>query len=135
MDFCTLSYSQTFRAAKTSGSITGVNCTQHLHVVSSSIAKLPDDAFVSVVTADACFMVNLVCLFMKPHLLVLLQDNCLHLLRCAFLRKLSECVRNITAFCQLLSAVLADTDISVKPKYRLIYWSISSLNYYLRLEI
>jgi len=32
-------------------------------------------------------------------------------------------VRNITAFCQLLlrpiiSAVLADTDISVKPKYR-----------------
>jgi len=80
-------------------------------------------------------MVNLVCLFMKPHLLVLLQDNCLDLLRCAFLRKLSECVRNITAFCQLLSAVLADTDISVKPKYRLIYWSISSLNYYLRLEI
>ena len=38
-------------------------CTQHLHVVASSIAKLPDDAFVSVVTADVCFMVNLsVCL-------------------------------------------------------------------------
>jgi len=35
--------------------------TQHLHVVASSIAKLPDDAFVSVVTADARFMVNLVC--------------------------------------------------------------------------
>jgi len=45
--------------------------------VASSIAKLPDDAFVSVVTADArgCDdqpMVNLVCLFMKPHLLALL---------------------------------------------------------------
>jgi len=38
---------------------------------------------------------------------------------------LSECVRNITAFCQLIlrpiiSAVLADTDISVKPIYRSI---------------
>jgi len=38
---------------------------------------------------------------------------------------LSGCVRNITAFCQLLlrpiiSAVLADTDILVKPKYRSI---------------
>jgi len=38
--------------------------TQHLHVVASSIAKLPDNAFISVVTADACFMVNLsVCLW------------------------------------------------------------------------
>jgi len=46
--------------------------TQHLHVVASSIAKFPDYVFVSVVTADACFMVNLVCLFMKPHLLALL---------------------------------------------------------------
>jgi len=36
--------------------------TQHLHLVDSSIAKLPDDAFVSVVTADARSMVNLVCL-------------------------------------------------------------------------
>jgi len=61
---------------------------------------------------------------MKPHLLALLQDNCLDLLRCAFLRKLSGCVRNITGFCQLLLR-LADTDISVKPKYRPIYRSVS----------
>jgi len=40
--------------------------------VTSSIAKLPDDTFVSIVTADACSMVNLVYLFMKLHLLVLL---------------------------------------------------------------
>jgi len=46
--------------------------TQHLHVVASSIAKLPDDAFVSAATADACSMVNLFCLFMKPHPLGLL---------------------------------------------------------------
>jgi len=100
-------------------------------VVASSIAKLPDDAFVLVVTTDARFMVNLLCLFMKPHLLALLQDNCLDLLHCTFLRKLSACVRNITAFCQhllrpIISAVLADTDISVKPKYRLIYRPIST---------
>jgi len=36
--------------------------TQHLHVVASSIAKLPDDAFVSVVTADARSMLKS-CLF------------------------------------------------------------------------
>jgi len=65
-------------------------------------------------------MVILVCLFMKPHLLALLQGNCLDLLRCAFLRKLSGCVRNITVFCQnplrlIKSAILANTDISVKP--------------------
>jgi len=72
---------------------------------------------------------------MKPHLLALLQDNCLDLLRCAFLRKLSGYVRNITAFCQLLlrpitSAVLADTDILVKPKYRPIYRSVSTNDLY-----
>jgi len=104
--------------------------TQHLHVVASSLAKLPNDAFVSVVTADARSMVNFVCLFMKPHLLALLQDNCLDLLRCTFLRKFSGYVGNITAFCQHLLrpiklAVLADTDISAKPKYRPIYRSIS----------
>ena len=79
--------------------------------------------------------------FMKTHLLALLQDNCLHLVRCAFLRKLSGCVRDITAFCQHLlrpmpikSAILADTDISAKRKYqsiisaRPIYRSTSSLN-------
>jgi len=86
--------------------------TQHLHVVASSIAKLHDDAFVSAATADMCFMVNLVRLFMKPHLLALLKDNCLDLLRCAFLRKLSGCMRNMVAFCQHLlrpikSAILA----------------------------
>ena len=58
LDFCTLSTSQTFHAVKTSGSIR----TQHLHVVDSSIAKPAVDAFVSVVTADARSMVNLVCL-------------------------------------------------------------------------
>jgi len=57
--------------------------TQHLHVAASSIAKLPDDAFALAATADACSMVNLVCLFMKPHLLALLHDNCLDLLLCA----------------------------------------------------
>ena len=41
-------------------------------------------------------------------------------------------MRNVTAFCQLLlrpiiSAFLADTDISVKPKYQPIDWSISSV--------
>jgi len=46
--------------------------TQHLHVVASSIAKLPNDAFVSAATADTRSMVDLVCLFMKPHLLALL---------------------------------------------------------------
>jgi len=46
--------------------------TQHLHVVDSSIAKLRDDAFVSAATAYAYFMVDLVRLFMKPHLLALL---------------------------------------------------------------
>jgi len=70
---------------------------------------------------------------------VLLQDNCLDLLCCAFLSKLSGCVRNITAFCQHLlrpikSAVLADTDTPAKPKYRRIsakpiYRSISSCGY------
>jgi len=73
--------------------------------------------------ADVCSMVHFVCLFMKTHLVALLQGNCLDLVNCAFLRKLSACVRNITAFCQHLlrpikSSVLADIDISVKPKYR-----------------
>jgi len=68
-------------------------------------------------------MLHLVCLFMKIHLLALLQDNFLVLVHCAFLLKLSGCMWNITAFCQHLlspiqSAILADTNISVKPKYR-----------------
>jgi len=36
--------------------------TQHLHVVASSIAKLLD-GFVSAAMADACSIVNLVCLW------------------------------------------------------------------------
>jgi len=75
-----------------------------------------DDAFLLTATADAYSMFHLVCLFMKTHLLALLQDNCLDLVCCAFLRKLSACVRNITAFCQHLlrptKAILANTDIS-----------------------
>jgi len=92
-----------------------------------------DNACVSAATPDACSMVHLVCLFVKTHLLALLQDNYLDLVRCASLRKLSTCVRNITAFCQHLlrpikSAVLADT--WVKPKYRPrpIYISICNAN-------
>jgi len=82
-------------------------------------------------------MVHLICLFMEMHLLELLQANCLDLVRCVFLRKLSGCMRNITAFSQHLMrpiklVVLANTDISVKPKYlpdilvRLVYHSISN---------
>jgi len=72
---------------------------------------------------DMCFMVHLVCLFMKTHLLTLLQDNCPDLIHCAFLRKLSGCMRNMTAFCQnvmrlIKLVVLANTDMSVKLKYR-----------------
>jgi len=44
-----------------------------------------DDVFVSAATADACSMVHVVCLFMKTHLLALLQDNCIDLVHCAFL--------------------------------------------------
>ena len=61
-------------------------------------------------------MVHLVCLFMKTHLLALLDDNCLDLVRYAFLRKLSACVRNIAEFCQHL--LEADTAISAKPRYQ-----------------
>ena len=55
----------------------------------------------------------------------LLQDNCLDLAHYAFLLKLSGCVRNITVVCQhlLRPIVLADTDISVKPKYQSDYIS------------
>jgi len=63
------------------------------------IDLINDDAFVLAAPADACFMVHLVCLFMKTHLLALQQDNCLDLVCYAFLRKLSGCMRNIIAFC------------------------------------
>jgi len=87
------------------------------------INLINDDAFVLAATANAYFMVHLVCLFMKTHLVALLQDSCLDLVRSGFLHKLFGCIRNITAFCQHLlrpikSVILADTDISVEPKYR-----------------
>ena len=40
------------------------------------INLINDDAIVSAATAYACFMVCLVCLFVKTHLVALLQDNC-----------------------------------------------------------
>jgi len=82
------------------------------------------------VTADVSFMVPLVCLFMKTHLLALLQDNCIDLVHCAFLHKLSGCVRNVTAFCQhlLTYGYIGETQIAAW----LIYWSIST--YYLLVE-
>ena len=52
-----------------------------------------DDDFVSAAMADVCSMVHLLCLCKKTHLLALLQDNCLDLLCCAFLHKLSGFVR------------------------------------------
>jgi len=42
-----------------------------------------DNVFVSTGTADVCFVVHFVCLFVKTHLLALLQDNCLALVYCA----------------------------------------------------
>jgi len=103
---------------------------------------MKDNALVSAAMADACSMVHLVCLFMKTHLLALLQDNCLDLVRCVFLRKLSAWVRNTIEFCQyllrpIILAILDGTEISVKPKYqpdilaRPIYWSISNYNAWL----
>jgi len=76
-------------------------------------------------------------LFIKTHLLALLQGSYLDLVHCAFLCKLSGCVKNIIMFYQHLLrliklAVLADTNILVKPKYQpniltwLIYQSIST---------
>jgi len=73
-------------------------------------------------------MLYLVYLFMETHLLTLLQDNCLELFCCAFLRKLSACVRNIhnSILSTPTDAILADTDILVKPKYSPIYRSVSN---------
>ena len=58
------------------------------------INLINNDAFVSAATANTCFVVHLVCLFMKTRLLVLLQDSCLDLVCCAFLHKLFRYVRN-----------------------------------------
>jgi len=77
-----------------------------------------------------CSMVHLVCLFRKTHLLALLQDNCLELLRCAFLQVV--CMRE-----EYNSALSTPTEADKigcfgryryigKPKYRPIYRSISN---------
>jgi len=71
LDFCT-SATLNLRAAKTSGSTTGVYSYTTPARGSFEHLKLPDDAFVSVVTAELRSMVNLVCLFMEPHLIALL---------------------------------------------------------------
>jgi len=57
------------------------------------INLINDDGFVLAAMADTCLMVHLVRSFMKTHLLVLLQDNCRDLVRCALLRHLSACMR------------------------------------------
>jgi len=118
-----------------------LNCSNFNILLWFLINQINHDAFVLAATANVCSMVHLVCLFTKTHLLTLLQDNCLDLLCCAFLSKLSGCVRSITAFCQHLlrpikSAVLADTDISANPNIsaRLIYRSISILDIVLYLS-
>ena len=75
------------------------NCSNFNILLWFLIILINDDAFISAPMADTYFMVHLVCLFMKMHLLALLQDTCLDLVHSATLRKLSGCVRNITAFC------------------------------------
>jgi len=67
-------------------------------LLSFIINLIGDDVFVSATMGEACFMVHLVCLLMKTHLLALLLDNCLDLVCSVSLRKLSGCVRNVTAF-------------------------------------
>jgi len=81
------------------------------------INLINDDVFVSAVAADMCTIVHLVCLFVKMHLLVLLQDNCLDLVRnrCAFLCKMSVCVKNIN------SVLLTPTEAN---KINRPFWSI-----------
>ena len=109
-NLCTLSYSQSFRAAKTSLEIQPEFIrAQHLHVITRHRQTV---SFKHCETFRWCFCFGCngrsvfhgssCCLFMETNLLVLLQDTCLDLLRCAFLRKLSGCVKNITAFCQHL---------------------------------
>jgi len=67
------------------------------------INLINDDAFVLAAMAKACFMVHPVCLFMKLHLLALVENNCLDLVHCAFLHKLS-------AFCQYLLRSIFEVD-------------------------
>jgi len=54
---------------------------------------------------------------MKTHLLALLQDNCLDLVHCAFLHKLSAYARNIIVFCQHLLRPSAKRTLKVFKVY------------------
>jgi len=82
--------------------------------------------------ADAFSMVDLVCVFMKTYLVALLQDNCLDLVHCAFLRQVVYICEEYNSILSTptkadLINLLANTNISVKPTYhpnilaRLIY--------------
>jgi len=96
-----------------------------------------DNAFVSAAMADVWSMVDLVCFFYE-NAPASISARYLDLVHCAYLHKLSACMRTIIAFYQHLlrliikSAVLAD--ILVKPKYRPdisarpVYQSILKLN-------
>ena len=92
------------------------NCSKFNILLSFLINLINDDAFVSAVTADTCSVVHLVCLLMKTHLLALLRDNCLDLICCAFLCKLSASCQNLLRL--IKAVILADTDILVKPQYQ-----------------
>jgi len=81
------------------------------------INLINDDAFVLAATADLCSMVHLVCLFMKIHQLALLQDSCLDLAHCVFLRTLSACMRNITVFCQHLLRPTPISETQILAQY------------------
>ena len=80
-----------------------------------------DDAFVSVATVDTCSVVHLVCLFMKMHLLALLQDNCLDLVLCAFLCKF---VRMCEEYNSVLSTPTEAEKIGRFGRYRYIGLSL-----------
>jgi len=73
-------------------------------------------------------MVDRVCMFMKTHLLALLQDNCLDIVHCAFLCKLSACMRNITTFCQHLLRLIKSVVFGQIPNVGLIYSGLSLIH-------
>jgi len=81
------------------------------------INLINDDAFILAATVNTCLVVHLVCLFMKTHLLALLQDNCLDLVCCAFLHMLSGCVRNITALSTPTLPIYL-WNLNISPIYR-----------------
>ena len=91
-----------------------------------------DDAFLLAATADACTMVHLVSLFMKPNLLALLQDNCLDvvhvlsLVQGVWMREEYNSVLSTPAEAadKIGSAVLADTDMSASANIS-VYLNIS----------